>query len=157
MTLTPAVRRLAVTAGLAIAVLGAAGTILAASQWAASEAPLAVAPVTIQSVQQALDQERARSAALEQQLAALEGGSDDLTAALAAAQAELASDAATASDLRAALEAAQAKLAKLEAALKAAAKARTTVTTSTRVAAGDDRDEHEEEDEEHEEHEEGDD
>jgi chromosome segregation ATPase len=155
MTLKPAFRRLAVTAGLAVAVLAAAGTILAASQWAATEAALAVAPVTIQSVQQALDQERARSAALEQQLAALEGGSEDLSTALAAAQAQLTTDAATATDLRAALEAAQAKLAKLEAALKAAAEARTTITTSTRVAVSEDR--HEEEEHEDEEEHEADD
>lgn len=151
MTLTPVVRRVAVTAGLAVAVLAAAGTIMAAARWTAVEAPLAVAPVTIQSVQAALDQERQRSAALEQQLGSLEGASGDLAVALAAAQDQLATDAATATDLRTALAAAQAKLTKLEAALKVAANARTTTTVTRSSTAGTATDTEREDDEEHEE------
>jgi septal ring factor EnvC (AmiA/AmiB activator) len=139
MTLAPIVRRTAVVLGMTIAILAAAGTILAASSWTATQAPLAVAPVSIQSVQQALDQERARSAALEEQLRNLESASGDLSAALTTAQGQLAADAASADDLRTALATAQAKLKKLEAALKAAARARTTTTvrtTSTSTSGG---------------------
>lgn len=152
MNLSLAARRLAVTTGMAVAILAAGGTILAASQWTAAEAPLAAAPVSIDSIQQALDQERARSAALEQQLAALEHASGDLSGALETAQGQLALDATTADDLRAALEAAQTKLTRLEAALQAAARAKAamTVTTTTRATGGarthdDDEDEHEHE------------
>jgi chromosome segregation ATPase len=151
MTRGIVVRRVAVTLGLAVAILAAAGTILAAGRWTATDAPLAVAPVSVQYVQAALDQERQRSAALEQQLATLEGASGDLSAALAAAQGQLAVDASTAADLFAALDGAQAKLAKLEAALKAAAAARTTttvVTTRANTTTSNDRErEHEDEDE----------
>ena len=134
MILAPVIRRTVVTVGLAVAILGAGGTILAASQWTASEAPLAVAPVSIESIQKALDQERARSAGLEQQLATLERASGDLSGALQAAQDQLTLDATTATDLRAALTA-QNRLTKLEAALKAAAKARAAARVSTTRAS----------------------
>ena len=135
MILAPVIRRTVVTVGLAVAILGAGGTILAASQWTASEAPLAVAPVSIESILKALDQERARSAGLEQQLATLERASGDLSGALQAAQDQLTLDATTATDLRAALTAAQNRLTKLEAALKAAAKARAAARVSTTRAS----------------------
>lgn len=135
MILAPAIRRTAVTVGLVIAVLGAGGTIFAASRWTASEAPLEVAPVSVESIQKALDQERARSSGLEQQLTSLEQASGDLSGALQAAQDQLVQDATTATDLRAALTAAQDRLTKLEAALKAAAKARAATTVSTTRAS----------------------
>jgi len=127
MTRALALRRIAVVAGLAVAMLAAGGTVLAAAQWAATEAPLAVAPVTGDSLQQALDHERARSAALEEQLAALEGASGDLSAALSAAQDQLVTDASTARELRTALDAARARLAELEAAMRDAATQRVSV------------------------------
>jgi chromosome segregation ATPase len=132
MTLTPAVRRIAVTLGLTISVLAAAGTIMAASRWTDGQAPLAVAPVSLESVQDALAQERQRSAALEAQLASIEGASTDLASALAAAKAQLAADATTAEDLRTSLQAAQDRLAKVEKALRAAEHARTAVVVTSR-------------------------
>jgi septal ring factor EnvC (AmiA/AmiB activator) len=154
MTLRTAARRLAVTLGLAVAILAAAGTILAASRWTATEAPLAQAPVSVESVQAALSQERDRSAALEAQLRVLEGASGDLSGALTAARQQLAADDATAAELRTALAKAQAKLAKLEASLKAASRTTvTTVRTTTRATSGGG----EREDEHEDEHEGGDD
>jgi septal ring factor EnvC (AmiA/AmiB activator) len=145
MTSNPSFRRLLVTVGVAGSLLMAGMTVRAASLWAANEAPLNVAPVSVDSVQQALDQERTRSAALEAQLRELEGSTADLTAALAAAQARVGVDETTAEDLKASLTAAQDKLAKLEAALKAAAtkRATTTVKTTTGTTRSDDGGEHE--------------
>lgn len=131
MTRTTSLRRLLVTIGIAGSLLVAGLTIRAASLWAANEAPLTVAPVSVDSVQQALDQERVRSAALEAQLRSLESSATDLTAALQAAQDQVGADQATAVDLRASLTAAQDKLTKLEAALKAAAVKRATTTVRT--------------------------
>lgn len=132
MTSNPSLRRLLVTMGVAGSLLVAGLTIRAASLWAADQAPLTVAPVSVDSVQQALEQERSRSAALEAQLKELESSGADLTTALQAAQDRVGADEQTATDLRASLTAAQDKLAKLEAALKAAAaKGQTTTTTRT--------------------------
>lgn len=144
----PTIRRLLVTIGVAGSLLVAGATIRAAALWAANEAPLTVAPVSVESVQQALDQERGRSAALEAQLAELEASTADLTAALTAANARLGTDQATADDLRASLTAAQRKLAKLEAALKAAAakRASAAVQTTTTTRAVGSEDEHEDDD-----------
>ena len=128
-------RRLLVTLGVAASLLVAGFTVRAASMWAASEAPLTVAPVSVESVEMALAQEKSRSAILEDQIAALQSSAADLTGALDAAGNQLATDQATADELRASLAAAQDKLAKLEAALaaqaKAAARARTTTTTTS--------------------------
>lgn len=149
MTSNPSFRRLLVTVGVAGSLLMAGMTIRAASLWAADQAPLSVAPVSVDSVQEALDQERSRSAALEVQLRELEASTADLTAALQAAQDRVGADELTAEDLRASLMAAQAKLTKLEAALKAAAAKRsvTTVrsTTSTTTGGGEREDEEEDE------------
>jgi chromosome segregation ATPase len=132
MTSNPSLRRLVVTLAVAGSLLVAGLTIRAASLWAADQAPLTVAPVSVDSVQTALEQERTRSAALEAQLRDLESSAADLTAALQAAQDQVGADEATAQDLRASLTAAKEKLAKLEAALKAAAAKQ--ATTSTRAA-----------------------
>lgn len=131
MTSNPSLRRLLVTVGVAGSLLVAGLTIRTASLWAASQAPLSVAPVSVDSVEQALEQERSRSAALEAQLSELEASTTDLTAALGAAQDRVNADEQTAEDLRASLTAAQEKLTKLEAALKAAAAKRSTTTTRT--------------------------
>jgi chromosome segregation ATPase len=134
MTSNPPLRRLLVTLAIAGALIIAGVTVRAASSWAATRAPLSVAPVSLDSVQLALEQERARSAALEAQLRELESSAGDLTAALQAARDRVGADEATAEDLRTSLTAAQDRLAKLEAALKAAAaKQATSTTTSTRA------------------------
>jgi len=138
----PTLRRLLVTIGVVASLIAAGATIRAASLWAATQAPLTVAPVSVDSVRQALAQEKARSVVLEDQIASLQASAIDLQGALQTARDRLASDAATADELRASLAAAQDKLAKLEAALAAQAKA-----TSTRVAvsrtSGEREDEHE--------------
>ena len=134
MTSNPSLRRLLVTIGVAGSLLMAGMTIRAASLWAADQAPLSVAPVSVASVQQALDQERSRSAALEAQLHELESSTTDLTAALQAAKDRVGADELTAEDLRASLTAAQDKLTKLEAALKAAAAKRSVTSSRPRPA-----------------------
>ena len=129
MTAQAHVRRLVVTIGVAGSLVAAGVTIRAASIWAAADAPLTVAPVSVTSVQDALDQERARSAALEAQLASLGSSTADLRAALDTAQAQVVADRTTADQLRASLVAAQEKLTSLQAALRAAAQ-RGTATSS---------------------------
>lgn len=130
MTFQARVRRVVVTVGIAAALVGAGLTIQVASLWAAADAPLSVAPVSMTSVQQALDQERARSAALESELATLTSSTVDLRTALDAAQAQVGADGATADQLRASLTAAQKKLVKLQAALRAAQSGATAGTGS---------------------------
>ena len=133
----PTIRRLLVTIGVAASLVAAGATIRAAALWAASEAPLTVAPVSVESVQMALAQEKSRSAILEDQIAGLVSSATDLQSALQAAQDRLSTDQATADELRASLAAAQDKLTKLEAALAAQAKARaSTRTVTTRTSGG---------------------
>jgi len=78
------VRRVIVTLGIVGSLAAAGLTVRAAALWAATAAPLEVAPVSVASVQDALAQERARSAALEAQLASLEASATELQAALEA-------------------------------------------------------------------------
>ena len=122
ITARPAVRRFLVTLGVAGSLLLAGATVRAASLWAATQAPLTVAPASVESVQAALDAERARSAALTSQLQALQASASELSSALVAAQSQVGTDQATADQLRASLTAAQDKLAKLEASITAAAR-----------------------------------
>jgi septal ring factor EnvC (AmiA/AmiB activator) len=144
----PTVRRLLVTFGVVASLVAAGATIRAASLWAAGQAPLTVAPVSVESVRLALEQEQSRSAALEEQIASLQASAAELEAALASAGDRLVTDQATADELRASLAAAQEKLAKLEAALAAAAKtpARTSTRSTTTTSYEDDDGEDEEDD-----------
>jgi Tfp pilus assembly protein FimV len=121
MTANPAIRRTIVTIGVAAALMTAGLTVRAASLWAAGAAPLGDAPVSATSLEQTLAQERARSAALQDDLDGLRSLSAQLSGALQAAQDRLTADQSTANDLRASLAAAQAKLASLQASLKASA------------------------------------
>jgi len=136
MSAHPELRRVAVIFGVVASLAFAGATIRAASMWTSSQAPLSVAPASVESVQRALEQERARSQALEAQLATLQSTTGELSAALAAARDRLGTDQSTADGLRASLDAAQAKLAKLEAALKAAAARPRTISTSASGGAG---------------------
>ena len=122
MTTAARVRRLLVTIGVAGSLVAAGVTIRAASMWASVDAPLTVAPVSVTSVQEALDQERLRVMALEEQLAGIGSSAADLRAALDAAQGQVVTDRATADELRASLAAAQQKLASLRDALRLAAR-----------------------------------
>jgi hypothetical protein len=142
MTANAKLRRLLVTIGIAGSLVAAGVTIRVASMWAAVEAPLTVAPVSVASVQDALVQERERSAALEPQLTSLGSSAEDLRAALDAAAAQGITDRTTADELRASLAAAQQKLTSLQAALRAAARRGTPTsgagTGAARDTAGDD-------------------
>ena len=120
MTAHAFLRRTLITLGIAASLLAAGLTIRAASMWAATSAPLQIAPASVASIQDALDQERARSAGLEQQLADLESSAAQLRGALDAANTQAGVDQGTADELRASLSAAQQKLSKLEASLRAA-------------------------------------
>jgi len=133
-----AFRRLLVTLGVAGSLLLAGMTVRAASLWTATQAPLSVAPVSVESLQSALDQERARSADLQRQLASLQSSTGQLSSALSEAQARAGQDQSTAEQLRASLAAAQDKLTKLQASLAAAAKqsTRSGGTTGTTTSTG---------------------
>ncbi|HEY8238876.1 MAG TPA: hypothetical protein VIF63_05525 [Candidatus Limnocylindrales bacterium] len=149
MTRHIAFRRTLVTLGVVGTLLVAGLTIRTAASWASTQAPLGVAPVSVESVQQALDSERARSDALAAQLRTLDSSTADLAAALDAAEAQVNADALTATDLRSALAAAQSKLAKLEASLKAASSRTTTTRTTTTRTTNTDSAEDREDEEEH--------
>ena len=127
-----ALRRRLVTISVALALLGAGATIRAAALWASQSATLNVAPASMTSIESALAQEQARSAALQGQLDSLRGASQDLASALAAAESRVGTDQTTADTLRASLTAAQTKLTSLEAALKAAAASAASRTRTTR-------------------------
>lgn len=126
------VRRLATTVGVVLVIVLALGAIRAAAAWTASAAPLPVAPVSATELRARLVDEQARSAALLDQLATLDGRSRDLASALEQASARITADADHAKDLAAQLQSAKRKLAKLEAAVS---KARAAVAASAPVRA----------------------
>jgi chromosome segregation ATPase len=135
MTLQLLTRRALVVAGVVVSLVVGAASIQAAAAWTAASAPLNDPPASLASLQASLEQERARSLALEEQLQTLEGASADLAAALDTASGQVELDRATADGLRSSLAAAKQKLARLEAALaKAAANRPAAVTTATTVA-----------------------
>jgi peptidoglycan hydrolase CwlO-like protein len=132
LTFATIVRRNLVVLGTIGALLLGAATIHAASLWTAASAPLANPPVSMQSLQDALTREQARSAALQSQLDKLGASSADLQVALQAAKDRITTDAQTADQLRASLAAAADKLKALEASIaKARSAPATTTTTST--------------------------
>ncbi|HEX8941465.1 MAG TPA: hypothetical protein VF763_15065 [Candidatus Limnocylindrales bacterium] len=106
-----AVRRTTVIGGVVLSLVVGAATIRAAAAWTASSAPLPAPAVSSETLRAQLDVERARSAALQQQLDDLTSRGTQLGAALDAAKAHLATDAATADQLRGQLAAAQARIA----------------------------------------------
>jgi septal ring factor EnvC (AmiA/AmiB activator) len=136
ITTRPLVRRFLVTLGVAGSLLLAGATVRAASLWAAAQAPLTVAPQSVESVQAALDAERSRSVDLQLQLSALQSSTSQLSSALLEAQSRMGADQASAQQLRTSLAAAQDKLTKLEASLAAAAKHATTVGGSSGGSGG---------------------
>lgn len=113
-------RRLLTVVGVFAALVVGLGSIRAASVWTAASAPLTVAPVSVSTLQSQLAAEQNRSAALQQQLDALESQSTDLASALQAAHARIDTDAGHAKDLAAQLKTAKHRLAGLEAAITAA-------------------------------------
>lgn len=130
-----------------------------ASAWTAASAPLSVSPGSVATLQQQLDAERARTAALTAEIERLVADSDQLSAAVEAARAQIGQETEHTAQVSADLEAAQKRLRDLEKAIRDAraglARQRATAITTTTVQAAparehDDEDDHE--DEEHEEH-----
>jgi len=136
MTLNLLIRRSVVVAGVVASLVVGAASIQAAAMWTAASAPLNDPPASLASIQTSLEQERARSLALEEQLRTLEGASADLAAALDTATGQVEIDKATAEGLRNSLAAAKAKLARLEAALAKAAAARPAAAAAVTTVAG---------------------
>ena len=140
MTRSQSARRLATVAGVIAALVLGFGSIRAAAAWTAASAPLTVTPESVAALQAQLAGERDRSAALQQQLDALEAQSTDLAGALDAARTRIGADATHATDLATQLKAAKQRLAKLQATIAAAnraaqAQARATTTTVVQAVA----------------------
>lgn len=132
MTSAIVARRIVTTVAFVIVLALSAGAIRIAAAWTAASAPLTAAPASVAVLQAALEDERARAAALTQQLEALDSRSQDLAAALGQAQGRISADAAHARDLNEGLASAKARLTKLETTL---ARARQALRTSRGVAA----------------------
>jgi len=115
-------RRTAVTVAVVGSLVLGAATIRAASQWTASEAPLAAPPVTVESLTAQLAAERERTSGLSSQLETMAGNTVELQAALDAANAQIQVDTATAKDLTNRIAAAKKKLAALNAKIAASAR-----------------------------------
>ena len=154
----PVLRRLSVFLGvIAVLALGV-GSIRAAAAWTAAEAPLLVAPTSVETIQGDLEAEHARAVALTQQMRELDARSAELEAALAQANDRIANDASHADELEGRLADAKAKLHKLEKAVAKAKRqlaaqlttARSAATTVSRTSsAGDDDGQHDDDGEEH--------
>jgi hypothetical protein len=156
-------RRSATILGVVASLLLGLVAMRAAAAWTAEAAPLADRPPSVESLQAALRQETARSAALREQLNELTGGSRSLSEALSVAQAQIDADAGEAAALRADLATARDRLAALEASIAAAGATRTVTvvggapaTTSVR-SSGDEHEDEDDEEHEDDEHQDGDD
>jgi len=125
-------RRAVVTVAVVGSLFLGAATIRAASQWTASEAPLAAPPVTVESLSAQLAAERGRSSDIAARLQAVSGQTAELESALGTANTQLGTDTATAKGLQDRIAAAKKKLAALNrqiaATARQAAAARRTVT-----------------------------
>jgi hypothetical protein len=114
-------RGLVITATGASLVMGGVA-VQGAAAWAHSSAPTGAAVVTASQLQDQLDAEQARSAALQTQVDALLVQTSEFNAALNAAGDRVAGDVQKAAALRAQLAAAQKQLAAIRAASAAASK-----------------------------------
>jgi chromosome segregation ATPase len=138
MTITSVpLRRVVTTVGVIAALVLGYGSIRAASTWTAASAPLSVAPVSIDRLQERLAAEQTRSADLETELLTLTTQTAQLNAALEAAQTRITTDTGHASDLAKQLKAAKDKLAKLEASIAKAKRTvrHTVVVTKTKTVS----------------------
>ena len=109
MTLRLALRRIAVTAGVAACLVLGAATIRAAAVWTADNAPLDK-PISVQSLANDLAIEQARSISLAERLDGVSTQAAGLRDAIGAAALQVSTDQKTADDLKARLAAAQKKL-----------------------------------------------
>ena len=160
MSIQRPVLRRAVTAIGVIAVLALGyGSIRAASAWTAAEAPLTVAPVSVETLQANLADEQARSQVLTARLRELDARARELDVALRQANQRISGDAAHATDLEGQLADAAKKLRKLETAIAkakkqlasqvAAARSVRTIQTATVAAPRGHDDEHDDDEGEH--------
>ena len=115
-------RRAAVTMAVVGSLVLGAATIRAASQWTATEAPLAAPPVTVESLAAQLAAERGRTSDLAVRLDAMAVNTVELQAALDTANAQIQADTATAADLTDRIAAAKKKLAALNRKIAATAR-----------------------------------
>jgi peptidoglycan hydrolase CwlO-like protein len=129
----PIRRSLTVAGALAALILGFSA-IQAAAAWTASAAPLAVTPVSANSIEAKLFDEQSRSTDLQAQLTELSGNTQQMAAALEAAQARIDSDTKHAKDLEKDLRIAKKKLAALQRSLRQAAAAPAARAQTTRAA-----------------------
>jgi DNA repair exonuclease SbcCD ATPase subunit len=92
-------------------------TVRASAAWTAVDAPMSVAPISVQELAGRLAEEQSRSADLQRRLLEMEAASADLTAAMDLARERIATDAETAADLTSRLAQAKARLKTLEASI----------------------------------------
>lgn len=140
MTPRLALRRIAVTAGVAACLVAGAATIRAASDWTAASAPLDK-PLSTQQLASELAVEQARLVDLAARLDAVRLQTGAMNAALATAAGQVVADLKTAEALEVRLEAAEKKLKAVNRQIaRAAARLRATAATppvraSTRLTA----------------------
>jgi len=131
------IRRILIVIGVAASLVIGFGTIRASAMWTATTAPLALSPVSIETLQGRLADESARSADLADRLATLTTQAEELSTALAAAQDRIGSDARHAAQVATDLDAARKKLAALETSIRAATAVRTVASaTGTGTTTG---------------------
>jgi chromosome segregation ATPase len=122
--MTGELRRIArrvIVLGATVAVLGiAVGTVKVAADWRAADAPLDVAPMSMEAIDAQLAAESERSSMLSDDIGSVSSQVASLQAALLEAGDHMAGDTQTAENLQAQLKAAKAKLETLQAQLKAA-------------------------------------
>lgn len=131
-----AVRRSVIVVAVALSLVVGVAAVRAAAVWTAASAPLTDTPVSASTLSQRLLDEQARSSSLEDQLTALTGQTQDLTAALSAAQAQIGKDAGTAKDLRDQLAQAKKRLAALNQAIHTASAASTSSGSGSSTSSG---------------------
>lgn len=118
----PIRRSLTVVGAVAALILGFSA-IQAAAAWTASAAPLAITPVSANTIEAKLFDEQSRSTELQTQLTELASNTEQVATALAAAQARIDADTKHAKELERDLRSAKKKLAALERSLRQAAQA----------------------------------
>lgn len=129
-------RRALTVVGVVTVLAVGVGSIRAAAAWTAASAPLTVAPVSVKTLEASLEVERARSAALQTRLDALDQRSRDLAAALADAEVRVDVDSGDADAIAAQMAEASVKLARVEAAIaKAERSLKATQAAARRQAA----------------------
>ncbi len=129
-----AFRRSLVAGGVVLSLLLGALSIEAAAAWARASAPPAAPAITVESLEAQLEAEHVRSAALREQLTAIDRQSRQLADGLAAARERIGTDLAAADAMRAELAAAKKQLADLKRQMAAARAASASANASAGAA-----------------------